>query len=616
MSLRGFPPAALALACVLALAGPSHPAPPSPWIPPPAPPAGAARAESAAAAPTTKRPVRWINNQPDTGQFLPDTVVLARVNDRTTRVGDYVDAYYRSYAEDRPRPDSAGLRQFLNSIIDKDVMGLMVLGINRPLGFEDRLALRENRERVLSSVLFQRAVLDSATVTEEETRQLYEQFRFAVHLRHIEFADRATAERVRRDLVSGRILWKEAVRKYSVAPDSDRARDGDLGWQRRLGFDPFLAPQVFTLKPGETSPVLQDARGDQVIQVIERRPDKPPAYEALRSMMRDEIRNNKVGQRASALQAMMRGEVGMVHDTANMVWAAARFSPTKRVSREASGTTTEFVVGMPGFAPADTGRVLARHRYAQLTVGGMVDVYGAIQPLFRPSVNDFESMRSFVDGVLLEPYMAELAARRGLERDSLAVVQLQRRREEILVEHMYQDSIMSKVWVQPQARRKYYQEHLTAFFTYPTAKYAAFVGDSRAAADSLAARLRAGEKAEAMLRADSLAGRATGSIQERSANDHGTPYYRLLFEELRPGKVSVEGPDREGDFAVIQLLSFDPGRQLPYEEVEGAIDESLQNLRAEELLHEFLARHRKRFRIEAHPQLLDRVLMADRTLME
>jgi hypothetical protein len=198
----------------------------------------------------------------------------------------------------------------------------------------------------------------------------------------------------------------------------------------------------------------------------------------------------------------------------------------------------------------------------------------------------------------------------------MAIRDIEKRREEILVEHLYQDSIMSKVWIKPEERRKYYQDHLAAFVTYPRVKFAAFVRNSRAAADSLAGRLRAGEKAEDLLRADSLRGQPTGSLQERSSSEEGTPYHKLLFEELRPGQVSVQGPDRAGEYAVIQLLSFDAGRQLPYEEAEHHIDHSLQNLQAEERLKAFLERHRKRYRIEARPELLRLVRLVDPTLLE
>jgi hypothetical protein len=50
-------------------------------------------------------------------------------------------------------------------------------------------------------------------------------------------------------------------------------------------------------------------------------------------------------------------------------------------------------------------------------------------------------------------------------------------------------------------------------------------------------------KAEALLAADSAAGRVSGSIQVRQQNENG-PYQKALFEEMRPGDVQVRGPDR------------------------------------------------------------------------
>lgn len=612
MRLRGVMPAALALACVAGFATPSQPAPPKSWKPPSLVPS-----PDSAAKPAAPRPaVNWINDEPDTGQFLADTVLIARVEDRTIRARGYLETYFGSYAEYRPRPDSAGRLEFLNSMIHKEVLGLTALAVNQPLGFEDRAVMREYTQRVLSNVLYQRAVLDSVTVSEAELRRVYEQHGTAQHLRHIVFATRSEAGRVRADLLARRITWKEAVRRYSIAPEEDRARDGDIGWKSRFGFDPVMAWEVFALQPGQTTQVMNDAQGYQLVQSLERRPVAAPAFEDIRSGILTEVRSQKIAERSEKLRAIQRGEIGMVYDTTNIEWSCRRFTPTLSTGMEGSQGTMEINTAMPEFAPADTSRVLARHRFGQLTLGVFLDGYNSMSPLMRPSVNDFEGMRGQVDGLVLEPYMAELAIRRGLDRDSMAVSQIEGRREEILVEHLYADSIASKVWIKPEDRRKYYQDNLAGFVTYPKVSFAAFVRPSRGSADSLAARLRAGEKAADLLRADSLQGRSTGSIQERSANDHGSPYYKLLFEELRPGKLSVEGPDREGSYAVIQLLSFDPGHQLRYEEVEHIVDESLQNIKAEEKLKAFLERRKKLYRIETHPERLARLRMVDPSLLE
>src|SRR5438067_9611114 len=54
------------------------------------------------------QPIHYVDGVPDTGQFLPDTAVLGRVNDRVFHVRDFRDGWFGSLAEYRPRPDSSG----------------------------------------------------------------------------------------------------------------------------------------------------------------------------------------------------------------------------------------------------------------------------------------------------------------------------------------------------------------------------------------------------------------------------------------------------------------------------------------------------------------------------
>src|SRR5262249_29106021 len=115
----------------------------------------------------------WINDVPDTGQFLPDSVWLLRVGPRVTDVKSYVSNWFTSYPEYRPAPDSAGRVKFLNSLMHKDVLGLTAEAQNRPVGFEDRLALRETKQRALANAVYQRFVRDSVVVTDAEVRTLW-----------------------------------------------------------------------------------------------------------------------------------------------------------------------------------------------------------------------------------------------------------------------------------------------------------------------------------------------------------------------------------------------------------------------------------------------------------
>jgi hypothetical protein len=138
-----------------------------------------------------------------------------------------------------------------------------------------------------------------------------------------------------------------------------------------------------------------------------------------------------------------------------------------------------------------------------------------------------------------------------------------------------------------------------------------FYCDSRPSADSVIAQIRSGVKPEAILLADSLGGRKRGSIRSQYRHEEQLPYHKAIFEEVPIGKVDAFGPDEEGGWMVIHPLEFIDGRQLPYEEAEKWVDESLQNEESERRLKDFLARHRQRYRIETRPDLVMRLYWAD-----
>lgn len=570
---------------------------------------GQAPTAGTAGAPARRAPTISYDGIPDTGQFLPDTTVLGRMNDRVIRIRDFVDTYYASYAEYRPRPDSAGRAQFLNTMIDKEVLARVARQAKRPVGFEDRMVMAEHTTRVLSNVLFQRAVLDSVPEpSEAEIRHIYDQLGYELHLQVIVVRERETAERVRRDLAARRITWPDAAKKFSTLR-ADSFPAGDIGWRRRQSINPMVATAVFDLKAGDISPVLPDYAGYALYRGVERRPIPPLSYPPMRSMIRDEIRGLGIGERGGRIMAALSARVGMTYDAANIAWAASQFAPAVTVSGDIR-PTIDINMHVPQFGPADTARVLGRWNGGQITLGAFVAAYTAMSPLGRPNITTAEAFASQVDRFALEPYRADLARERGLDRDSMAIALIEKRREQLMVEHLYEDSILPQVQVTRAERRRYYQANLAQFISYATVSYARFHLERRSEADSIAARLKAGEPAADILKA---AGRDErwGSIGEQREDVKGTRIGKILFEELRPGQVMVDGPDSEGHLEVIQSLSLDPGHQLPFEEVETPIDESLQNIGAEKLLKAMIARHRRQVRIEARPELVMRIRLVD-----
>ena len=544
--------------------------------------------------------------------FLPDSFVLARVNNRAIRVERFVDAYFASYGPVRPNTDSLGRVEFLNSMVNKEVMALTALAVNRPLDFEDRATMREHTERTLSNVLYQRTVLDSVVVSEDEIRRSYDGYGREQRYRRIGFEDPNTAAAVRRLLVAHTLTWNDAVRRYSSPPST--TPDGDMGWVSRSSVDYRMAQLVWDLEPGQVSEVVNAADGVFLMQLVERRKVARPAFDPLRPLLTSQLRSLNASGRAGRLQAQMATRIGMVYDSTNIRWAVARFQGAQAVKQDGHEIVLDLGHVGGNLDPADTSRVLARHRDGRLTLSEFLSEYNRQPPTQRLPIGDFDSFRARLDAIVLEPYMAEEARARGLEKDSLAVALVDQRREELLVDHLFADSVQSRVWIRAEDRKRYYSDHLAQFFTYPVARYAAIVRSSEAGAESIMARLKRGEQAAEILRADSLAGEVSGSIKEVRDEGRGGQYFKIIFGELRPGQATVVGPDKEGTWMVLQLLEFDAGRQLPYEQVESLVEESLQNIKAEEMLKALLARLKKRYRIESRPELVMRIDLVDPTL--
>src|SRR6185503_16865707 len=198
---------------------------------------------------------------------LPDTTILALVDQRVIRADEYVRSYFDVMPDFRVNPDSAGRIEFLNTLIDKEVMGRVARSAGYQLSFENRLLMRQTRERLLSNMLFQRFVADTIHVSDEQVRRVYEQYGRELHLRQITFYDPESAEETRQKLIAGKTTWAQAAKANRI-PEDARDAQGDVGWITRGNFDPSLGLEVFDLKPGGISAVVYDGLGYHLFQAV------------------------------------------------------------------------------------------------------------------------------------------------------------------------------------------------------------------------------------------------------------------------------------------------------------------------------------------------------------
>lgn len=559
-----------------------------------APNAGAAEA---------KKPTQFINGVPDTGQFLPNSAILAKVADRKVNVLAYRTYFFSGDPRIRSKSDSLGRAEFLTNMIRKEVLGLTALSAGINLGFEDRLTLRDFRANTLSNRLFETAVLNGPQVSEDSLRKVHAMLCYDVRARVLNFSERAPAEAARRSLASGATTWEKLAAQ--LAPAGQKPADPKGAWVAFQSAPLDVALLVWPLTPGATSDVVAGAAGYQIIQVLGRRPHAMPIFKVMIPAIRNALSTYSTAARKVALTREAKQGLDVKYDTTNARWAAQRyFLAVQSDTGHAGGLVID--ENVPEFSAEDTVRIILTSNEGRVSLGDVSIAYGNMPVALRPAINTPDRLMDFADGILLEPHLVELAVQRGLDKDPVAIAQIENRREEMLVTRMVEDSVFRRVVVSQKDRLDYYQKNRNQFVTFAEARAAYLVRDTKSAADSVRARLLGGESPLAILRADSLAGnRATGTKVETSEM-HGT-FHKLLFEEMRPGQSLVVGPDRDGNWACITMLSFDPGRQMRYEEVRELADESVQNLKEEQALNAFVERLMKRFPIEAHYELLMKI---------
>jgi parvulin-like peptidyl-prolyl isomerase len=168
----------------------------------------------------------------------------------------------------------------------------------RETGLSDA-QLRTNIGNRLQREGFVKARLTEANVKRyyEENREFFDQV--TVQASHIVLrvpptgteserqAARAKLQAVRQEIVSGKIDFAEAAKKYSQCPSAPRG--GDIGYfPRKWAVDEAFARVAFGLKVGEISDVVQTDYGFHLIKATDRKKEGPGSdFEKIKEEVRE-----------------------------------------------------------------------------------------------------------------------------------------------------------------------------------------------------------------------------------------------------------------------------------------------------------------------------------------
>ena len=440
--------------------------------------------------------------------------VVAKVGDEAIMLADLRQFREESTANYRdPEQGLEAWRFYLQTMIDMKLMLLEARErrLDQTVEFV-RQWERERRKKLVDEYAV-RTILADVDLAVEGMRQDFATSKWnrMLRLAHIRTASEAEAQKAMRDLEQG-ADFAEVARARSIAPTA--AHGGVLdAWYGRgnleeLGLPLAVGEQVFDLQVGGLSQPALVGEHYEIFKVLSQGP-APTHYRAsfLREHYWKEFRarwDGLIAQLKDRLNAQLDGE-------------AIRLLVDRMADSDGQGML---------LGPEEQDVVLCRFEGGQVTLLDFAETYNAYW--FIRSVSfDSSGIAEFIHRDLLPRTLVYQAAlQEGLDQDSTIAAWLQDKKKSLLLEALRREDVVQRAEVDSAMARQYYDDHPQMFMELEEIRVAEVLVATRAEAESLLQRVRAGEPLA------TLAARHTLRPDGGQYHIHNHPSERRVFGAL------------------------------------------------------------------------------------
>ena len=484
-----------------------------------------------------------------------DSDVVAKVGDEEIELADLRQFREESTANYRdPEEGLQAWRFYLQTMID---MKLMLIAaqeqrLDQTVEFVRRWD-RERRKKLVDEYAV-RTILADVDLAVDGMRQNFatNKWNRMLRLAHIRTASATEAQKAMRDLEQGQD-FAEVARRYSIAPTA--AHGGVLdAWYGRgnleeMGLPIEVGEQIFDLQVGDLSQPLLVGENYEIFKVLSQGP-APTHYRAafLREQYWNEFRtrwNELIAQLKERLNAQLDGE-------------AVRLLVDRMAESDGRGML---------LAPEEQEVILCRFKGGQVTLLDFAETYNAYW--FIRSVSfDSSGIAEFVHRDLLPRVLVYQAAlQEGLDQDSTIAAWLQDKKKSLLLEALRREEVVEQTEVDSAMARQYYDDHPQMFMELEEIQMAEVLVATRAEAEQLLQRVRAGERLETLAARHTL---RTDAERSGQYHIHNHPSERRVFGALYDSVVAapvgvLTGPVAlDEGYSIFEVRERIPPRPTPF----------------------------------------------------
>ncbi len=525
------------------------------------------------------------------------------------KVGKHVvtrEEFERQFSR-QPLPEGANsdsLRaRFLESMIQKELLVLEAdeRGLFRPDSTIDS-QVKEFAETFLRKRVRDDEAKVDTTVADAEIQKAFELSRQEVRLRHIQHWSEATIDSARRRIQGGE-PFADVARQ--VSEDRGTAAQGGLvHWLNKLQLPSEFRSAIDTARVGQMVGPVKSSFGWHVIRVDSARQREGADLKADRDPVRAEILNERSRLRLSAFQAEYRKRYHYEIDEPAI--AAAVNDGFKQMAAMASDTTRRNVPLVERWMPADSSRVVSRYDGKTFTVGDYRRFLLKAGPLNLRQRMTPPGAVAIINELFYDDARLREAKRLKYDRDRLYQDQIKLKREELVVQRLYENQVVSEVKVSEADARAYFDEHPEQFRRPERFRYAFMRVNDAAVAEALVPEI-AKLKAAAF---DSLAAQLQQRghlIQaERDSGFRDADRAGAVPAAARKLKLGQVGHvvEADGSHTVFVLIQHQPEIPETYERASPMVKMTLTNRHSEERLMSLLKELERKYAVKRYPERL------------
>ena len=484
-----------------------------------------------------------------------DGDVVAKVGDEEIELADLRQFREESTANYRdPEEGLQAWRFYLQTMID---MKLMLIAaqeqrLDQTVEFVRRWD-RERRKKLVDEYAV-RTILADVDLAVDGMRQNFatNKWNRMLRLAHIRTASATEAQKAMRDLEQGQD-FAEVARGRSIAPSAAHGGVIDAWYGRgnleEMGLPIEVGEQIFDLQVGDLSQPLLVGEHYEIFKVLSQGP-APTHYRAafLREQYWNEFRtrwNELIAQLKDRLNAQLDGE-------------AVRLLVDRMAESDGRGMLLD---------PEEQEVILCRFKGGQVTLLDFAETYNAYW--FIRSVSfDSSGIAEFVHRDLLPRVLVYQAAlQEGLDQDSTIAAWLQDKKKSLLLEALRREEVVERTEVDSAMARQYYDDHPQMFMELEEIQMAEVLVETRAEAEQLLQRVRAGERLETLAARHTL---RTDAERSGQYHIHNHPSERRVFGALYDSVVAapigvLTGPVAlDEGYSIFEVQKRIPPRPTPF----------------------------------------------------